>query len=215
LNHCLTLVSKSEVCFLLLRDEILASYKQISPIEAFIVTYFHYKRKQRRIALTLLLNALLALCMHFAAAHYLPKFDQAAAAELLLIADIAIWFIIAILIGIAIYFWFEDKSIELRVSANSLHYYDPTFMDYGWTVPVADILAIEQYTDVQQHFMNTYIVLKSGERKQLMYSNLSIDRWAFYAALNKANPNITLPANPYQYEMRKPKWAQKWLNRNK
>lgn len=150
--------------------------------------------------------------MHLAAAHFLPQFDPVAAAKLLLIADMVIWFIIAILIGIAIYFWLEDKSIELRVSANSLHYYDPTFMDYGWTVPVADILAIEQYTDVQQHFMNTFIVLKSGERKQLMYSNFSIDRRAFYAALKKANPNIKLPANPYQYEMRKPKWAQKWLN---
>ncbi|MGI5310419.1 hypothetical protein [Rheinheimera sp. WS51] len=179
------------------------------------MTYFKYSRSQRSMAITLLLNAVVAYAMYLAAAHYLPKYDQAAATEIMAVADIAIWIIEAILVGIALYFWFKNKSIELSVTAKELHYFAPTFADHGWTVPIAEVVALEQFTDVQRNYSTTLIALSSGERKQLMYNNFSIDRKVFFAALKQANPKITLPKNPYYYEVNRPKWAKKWLNRKK
>tara|TARA_R110000868_G_scaffold51432_4_gene163032 strand:- start:645 stop:1187 length:543 start_codon:yes stop_codon:yes gene_type:complete len=180
-----------------------------------MVNYFKYTRKQRRMAVTLLFNALLAFAMYVAASHYLPQFDQSAATEIFTILDIAIWIIEALLIGVAAYFWIENKSIELWVTPKELHYFDPTFTDCGWTLAINDIVELEQYTDIQSNFTNTNVVLKSGERKQLTFGNFSIDRRAFFAALKKANPQIKLPDNPYLYGIRRPQWALNWLKRNK
>ena len=166
-------------------------------------------------AITLLLNAALAFAMYVAAWHYLPQFDKVAAQEILNVAGIALYFVETFLIVLAVYFWLKNKSIELWVTPSELHYFDPTFSDFGWTVAVKDIIEIDQYTDSQQNFVNTFVVLRSGERMQLNYNNFSIDRRAFFDALKKANAAIKLPNNPYRYKTRKPAWALKWLNRNR
>lgn len=175
--------------------------------------YFRYTRKQRRMSITLLLNALVVYCMYLAAMHYLPRFDPHAAAEIIAVADIVIWPVEAILIGLAAYFWFENKQVELWVTPSELHYFDPTFSDYGWTVKTKDIAEIEQFSDVNKTYTVTQVVLHTGETKQINYSCLPIDRRAFFDALKKGNSTIKLPSNPYLYKSRKPKWALKWLGR--
>lgn len=166
-----------------------------------MVTYFHYTRKQRKIAMTLIWNALLALGIYIVASIYLPL-NGRAGVELLNVIDILIWCVEIVLIGIAVYFWFSNKSIELKVTSRDFHYYDPTFGDYGFTVPIKDIVEIEQYTGIQQNFRNTFVVMNNGDRNQCLYFNYPIDIVSFFSAIKQANPNIKLPDHPYEYETR-------------
>ncbi|MDP5036988.1 MAG: hypothetical protein NWQ42_12805 [Alishewanella sp.] len=175
-------------------------------------TYFIFTRKQRASARLLVINAGVAFLLYVAAHHYLPQLtsDKDALTQLLNVLDIAIWVIEAVLLGLALWFWLENKQIRVCVTPDTLSYFDPTFSDVGWQVKMADIAQIKQVTDAQQHFLSNVLVLKNGEQKQLMYGNYrGFDRRAFFKALVLANPNIMVPDNIYSYKMQRPAWAQR------
>ncbi|MDP5460451.1 hypothetical protein [Alishewanella sp. SMS8] len=175
-------------------------------------TYFIFTRKQRASARLLVINAGVAFLLYVAAHHYLPQLtsDKDALTQLLNVLDIAIWVIEAVLLGLALWFWLENKQIRVCVTPSTLSYFDPTFSDVGWQVKMADIAQIKQVTDAQQNFLSNVLVLKNGEQKQLMYGNYrGFDRRAFFEALVLANPNIMVPDNIYSYKMQKPAWAKR------
>ncbi|MBU2863349.1 hypothetical protein KO489_05795 [Reinekea forsetii] len=172
--------------------------------------YFTYTRKQRSSALLLMVNACVLLLMYLAAHQYLPNLttDTSALEELFGILDIAIWVVEAILIALALWFWFENKAVQVRVTETSLFYNDPTFNDVSWEVAVADIVELKQTTDSRQDYTTNLIVLKNGEQKQLMYGNYrGFDRRAFFDALLSANSNISVPESVYRYAIQRPLWA--------
>lgn len=179
-----------------------------------MVTYFHYERKQRKSALILLMNALVALAMFFAAHHYFPAM-QGHDPKILEILNIAIWPIELILLALAIYFWKENKAVKIWISPKEFYYFDPTFGDIEWRVPVADIIAFKQSTDTRGSFLNHYFVLKSGDSKSLTLGNHHIDKRAFVEALKKANPEMEVPDNPYRYKRERPAWAKRLLGIDK
>jgi hypothetical protein len=110
---------------------------------------------------------------------------------------------------LALWFWCEDKEIRVCVSSTKLSYFDPTFGDISWQVNIDDITELKQISDTRQHISN-FIVLKSGENKQLMYHNYrGFNRHAFFKALATANPNIILPDNPNRYKIQRPSWAKR------
>ena len=176
-----------------------------------MATHFIFTRKQRSSALLLVFNAGVALVLYEATHRYLPILttDSTALNELFDVLDIAIWFIEATLLGLALWFWCEDKEIRVCVSSTKLSYFDPTFGDISWQVNIDDITQLKQISDTRQHISN-FIVLKSGENKQLMYHNYrGFNRHAFFEALATANPNIILPDNPNRYKIQRPSWAKR------
>ena len=157
---------------------------------------FIFTRKQRSSAILLVFNAVVALLLYLAAHEYLPNlsYDKNALAELFSVLDIAIWIIEAILIGLALWFWFENKEIRVCVTPTTLSYFDPTFSDVNWQVNVFDIEELKQVSDTRQDYFSNFIVLKNGEKKQLMYGNYrGFDRRKFFNALVLANPKISEP----------------------
>ena len=176
-----------------------------------MTTHFIFTRKQRSFALLLVFNAGVALVLYQASHQYLPNFtsDTTALNELFYVLDIAIWFIEATLLGLALWFWCENKAIKICVSSSKLSYFDPTFSDVSWQVNVDDIKELKQVSDTRQNIAN-FIELKSGEKKQLMYHNYrGFNRHAFFEALTAANPSIILPENPNRYKIQRPAWAKR------
>ena len=177
-------------------------------------TYYIYTKNQRVVAYTILLNAVLLFGMYLALVKYLPEYGQAdAVQENLNVINIAIWPIEIILLGLAFHFYKKNKTFTLSVSASELYYFDPTFGEVEYRIPVKDIVELMQYTNTQQSGSTNRVCLASGEYKELMYQNFHIDRKAFFAALKKANPDIILPENPYRYEVTRPQWAKNLLGR--
>lgn len=177
-----------------------------------MTTYFLFTRKQRSSALLLVFNAGVALLLYLAAHKFLPNLtsDRDSTAQLLDVFDIAIWAVEAILLGLAMWFWFENKQIRVCVTANKLCYFDPTFWDVEWQVNVFDIKELKQVSNVRQDSFSNLIVLKNGEQKRLMYGNYrGFDRQAFFDALVLANPNIIVPENKYSYKTQRPSWAKR------
>ena len=176
-----------------------------------MATHFTFKRKQRSSALLLVFNAGVALVLYEAAHRYLPNLtsDITALNQIFDVLDIAIWFIEAALLGLALWFWCENKEIRVCVSSTKLSYVDPTFSDVSWQVNIDDITELKQVSDTRQNTANL-IVLKSGEKKQLMYGNYcGFNRRAFFDALAAANPNIILPNKLYRYQIQTPSWAKR------
>lgn len=177
-----------------------------------MIAHFIFIRKQRSSALLLIFNAGVALLMYLAANKYLPDLtsDKNAITQIFDILDIAIWFIEAILIGLAMWFWFENKQIRVCVTPTTLSYFDPTFGDVSWQVNISDITELKQVTDTRQEFFSNLIVLKNGEQKQIMYGNYrGFDRRAFFDALVLVNPNIIVPESIYSYKKQIPSWAKR------
>lgn len=177
-----------------------------------MTTYFIYTKKQRSSALLLILNAVVALLLYVAAHKYLPRLtnDTHALAQLFEVVDIAIWVVEAILLGLAFWFWFENKQIRVCVTPTTLSYFDPTFGDVSWQVKVSDITQLKQISHTGHEFTSNVIVLKNGEHRQLMYSNYrGFDRRAFFDALVLANPNIIVPESIYSYKIQRPSWAKR------
>ena len=175
-------------------------------------TYFIYTRKQRSTALLLVFNAGVALLLYLAAHKYLPVLtsDINALTEFFAVLDIAIWIVEAVLLGLALWFWFENKQIRVSVMPTILSYFDPTFKDVDWKVNVFDIVELKQVSDVRKDFFSNIIVLKNGEQKQLMYGNYrGFDRRAFFDALVLANPKIIIPDSIYSYKIQRPSWAKR------
>jgi hypothetical protein len=179
-----------------------------------MVTYFHYERKQRKTALILLMNAVLCLAIFFALHHYLPTMRNHVS-EALDIINIAIWPIEFILLALATYFFRANKAVTIWISPKEFYYFDPTFGDFEWRVPVADIVAFKQSTDTRGGYLNHYFILKSGESKSLTLGNHHIDKRAFIEALKKANPAMEVPDNPYRYKSERPAWARRLLGIDK
>ena len=178
-----------------------------------MTTYFIFIRKQRSSALLLIFNAGVALLLYLAAHKYFPSLtsDKNAIKQIFDILDIAIWFIEAILVGLAMWFWFENKQIRVCVTPTTLSYFDPTFRDVSWQVNISDITELKQETDTRQEFMSNLIVLKNGDQKEMMYGNYrGFDRRAFFDALVLANPNIIVPESIYSYKKQIPTWAQRF-----
>ena len=176
-----------------------------------MATHFTFTRKQRSSALLLVFNAGVALVLYEAAHRYLPNLtsDITALNQIFDVLDIAIWFIEAALLGLALWFWCENKEIRVCVSSTKLSYVDPTFSDVSWQVNIDDIIELKQVSDTRQNTANL-IVLKSGEKKQLMYGNYrGFNRRAFFDALAAANPNIILPDKLYRYQIQTPSWAKR------
>ena len=176
-----------------------------------MATHFTFKRKQRSSALLLVFNAGVALVLYEAVHRYLPNLtsDITALNQIFDVLDIAIWFIEAALLGLALWFWCENKEIRVCVSSTKLSYFDPTFSDVSWQVNIDDITELKQVSDTRQNTANL-IVLKSGEKKQLMYGNYrGFNRRAFFDALAAANPNIILPNKLYRYQIQTPSWAKR------
>lgn len=194
---------------------VVLSYKNkltFNTIGHFMANYFTFTRKQRASAILLAFNAGLMFLLYTAAHTYLPELtnDTKAVTEILSIFDIAIWPLEVILLGLALWFWFENKAINITVTPSALSYFDPTFSDVCWEVNVADIVELKQVTNSQQDYTSNLIVLKDGERKQLMYGNYrGFDRRAFFEALVKANPTIKVPEKIYSYQMQRPAWAKR------
>lgn len=177
-----------------------------------MTTYFIDTRKQRASALLLMLNAAVAFLLYIAAHKYLSTLtsDTHAVAQLFEVVDIAIWVVEAILLGLALWFWFENKQIRVCVTPTTLSYFDPTFGDVSWQVKVSDITQLEQVSHTGQESISNLIVLKNGEHRQLMYSNYrGFDRRAFFDALVLANPNIIVPESIYSYKIQRPSWAKR------
>lgn len=177
-----------------------------------MTTYFIFTRKQRSSALLLVFNAGVALLLYLAAHKFLPNLtsDRVALTQLLDVLDIAIWVVEAALLGLAMWFWFENKQIRVCVTPTDLSYFDPTFSDVGWQVNIFDIKELKQVSNVRQDFLSNLIVLKNGEQKQLMYGNYrGFDRQGFFDALVLANPNIIVPENIYSYKIQRPSWAKR------
>ncbi|MCX2801880.1 hypothetical protein OQJ68_08795 [Microbulbifer thermotolerans] len=174
--------------------------------------YFLFTRKQRSSALLLIFNAGVALLLYLAAHKYLPDLtsDKAALIQLLDVLDIAIWVVEVILLGLALWFWIENKQVRVCVTPTTLSYFDPTFTDVSWEVDICDIAELKQVSDTRQEFFSNLIVLKNGEQKQLMYGNYrGFDRRAFFDALVLANPNIIVPESIYSYKIQRPSWAKR------
>lgn len=129
-----------------------------------MIAHFIFIRKQRSSALLLTFNACVALLMYLAANKYLPDLtsDKNAIKQIFDILDIAIWFIEAILIGLAMWFWLENKQIRVCVTPTTLSYFDPTFGDVSWQVNISDITELKQVTDTRKEFFSNIIVLKNG-----------------------------------------------------
>ncbi len=181
-----------------------------------MIAHFIFIRKQRSSALLLIFNAGVALLMYLAANKYLPDLtsDKNAITQIFDILDIAIWFIEAILIGLAMWFWFENKQIRVCVTPTTLSYFDPTFGDVSWQVNISDITELKQVTDTRQEFFSNLIVLKNGEQKKIMYGNYrGFDRRAFFDALVLVNPNIIVPESIYSYKKQIPSWAKRLRKR--
>ncbi|MDO6442863.1 hypothetical protein [Marinobacter sp. 2_MG-2023] len=177
-----------------------------------MATYFIFTRKQRSSALLLVFNAGLTFLLYVAAHKYLPDLtsDKSALTQLFDVLDIAIWVVEAILLGLALWFWLENKQIRVCVTPTMLSYFDPTFGDVSWQVKVSDITELKQVSDTTQEFISNLIVLKNGEKKQLMYGNYrGFDRRAFFDALVLANPNIIVPESTYSYKIQRPSWAKR------
>ncbi|WP_372965908.1 hypothetical protein [Marinobacter sp.] len=177
-----------------------------------MTTYFIFTRKQRSSALLLVVNAVVALLLYLAAHKYLPGLtsDQDALTQLFDILDIAVWVVEAILLGLAFWFWFENKEIRVCVTPTTLSYFDPTFSDVSWEVSISDIKELKQVSDTGQEFFSNLIVLKNGEQKQLMYGNYrGFDRRSFFDALVLANPDMIVPENIYSYKIQRPAWAKR------
>ncbi|WP_049722971.1 hypothetical protein [Gilvimarinus polysaccharolyticus] len=177
-----------------------------------MTTYFIFTRKQRSSALLLIVNAGVAFLLYVAAHKYLPNLtvDKNALIQFLDILDIAIWVVEAILLGLALWFWFENKEVRVCVTPTTLSYFDPTFNDVSWQVNVSDITELKQISDAMQEFSSNIIVLKNGEKKQLMYGNYrGFDRRAFFDALVLANPDIIVPENTYSYKIQRSSWAKR------
>jgi hypothetical protein len=177
-----------------------------------MTTYFIFTRKQRTSALLLIFNAGVAFLLYMAAHKYLPDLttDKNALTLLLEVLDIAIWVVEAILLGLALWFWIENKEIRVCITSTTLSYFDPTFSDVSWQVNTSDITELKQVSDTRQEYFSNLIVLKNGEQKQLMYGNYrNFDRRAFFDALVLANPNIIVPERLYSYKTQKPPWAKR------
>lgn len=174
--------------------------------------YFLFTRKQRSSALLLLFNAGVVFLLYLAAHKYLPTLtnDTHALTQLLDVLDIAIWFVEVVILGLALWFWFENKEIRVCVTPTTLSTFDPTFKDVSWQVDIFDITELKQVTDTRQDYTKNLIVLKNGEQKQLMYGNYrGFDRRAFFDALVLANPNIIVPEKIYRYKTQRPAWAKR------
>ncbi|MAD73982.1 MAG: hypothetical protein CML20_04155 [Rheinheimera sp.] len=178
-----------------------------------MANYFIYTKKQRSSSMILVLNACVVFFLYLAAHKYLPDLtnDRNALSQLLNILNIAIWFVEAFILGLALWFWFENKEIRVCVTPTTLSYFDPTFGDVSWQVNISDITELKQITDTTQDYATNLIVLKNGEKKQLMYGSYrGFDRRAFFDALVLANPNIIVPEKVYGYKIQRPAWAKRF-----
>lgn len=116
----------------------------------------------------------------------------------------------AVLLGLALWFWLENKLIKVCVTPDTLSYFDPTFSDVRWQVNIFDISELKQVSDTRQEFASNLLVLKNGEQKQLMYGNYrGFDRFVFFDALVLSNPNIIVPESIYSYKIQRPLWANR------
>jgi len=177
-----------------------------------MTTYFIFTRKQRASALLLIINAGVTLLLYLAAHKYLPNLtsDKSALTQLFEVLDIAIWVVEAILLGLALWFWLENKQIRVCVTPTTLSYFDPTFTDVSWQINISDITELKQVSDTRRDFVSNLIMLKNGEQKQLMYGNYrGFNRRAFFDALVLANPNIVVPESIYSYKIQRPLWAKR------
>jgi hypothetical protein len=161
--------------------------------------HFYYQRKQRRSALTLLLNVGVLLTMWFAAHEYLtPEAFGQQAEELLYWIDIAAPIVCLLLLVGASWMWLSNKSFEIALTNTGLKVTDPLSSTYTWELPLDTITEIRHEYDVHTKYTVIWVFTHSGDAKQLT-QNYHFSRKKLYAAIKKVAPHITLPQNPYRF----------------
>ena len=174
------------------------------------MTYFEYERPQRKSAAVCLLNVAVASVMLGLAHYYLPIDSQKEASEsFLFYANIGYSVSVTILLGIATYFYINNKAIKIWVNSDELGIVDPTFGDYELIVNVQDIIEFSQTKSAGSGNFNTGLMLKGGSYKSLVFNNYKLDKKAFFTALKQATPAIVLPESIYAHKITRPEWAKK------
>nr|WP_136252739.1 hypothetical protein [Ningiella ruwaisensis] len=161
----------------------------------------------RRFALILVMNAVVLAAMYWVAINYIWTEQEHSFTRTTLPAVLII--IEALLLGLALYFYIRNQEVQIWVSPSEFHYSDPVWGDFGFTVSVNDIVALRQIRSATNNSDKHLLQLKSGETKQIMYQNYSVDRQKLFDALKKANPSIVVPSGPWEYEVTRPQWAKK------
>ncbi len=159
--------------------------------------FYLYEQKQRRTALTLLINMVVLFAMYGAARAFIEPSE--AAEQLFFWMNIALPVVELCLLLVAIVFWLQNGTFRISVDADRFEIDEPLFKTASFSVPVSEIVEIRQVHQKQGGHNVILMQMKSGETIQIL-QNHNYNRSKLYAALGKANPNIQLPEHAYRFK---------------
>ena len=159
--------------------------------------FYRYEKKQRRTAVTLLVNMVVLLLMYGAARAFIEPTE--AAEQLFFWIHIVLPVVELCLLLVAVLFWIQNGTFRIAVDADRFEIVDPLSKEASFCVPVSDIVEIRQTH--QKHFNYNTIMMhtKSGKKFQIL-QNYNYDRGKLYAALARANSDIQLPEHAYRFK---------------
>ncbi|QDT05674.1 hypothetical protein K227x_40760 [Rubripirellula lacrimiformis] len=156
-----------------------------------------YERRQRRTAITLLINMAVLLVMYLVARQFIEPTE--ASEQFFYWLNIAVPAVELFLLIAAIFFWFRNGTFRMAVSRERFEMIDPLFESTSFTVPVSEIVEIRQTHQIQSDHTKIMMYMQSGQQIPIT-QNYHYDRVKLYAALATANPTIRLPENAFRFK---------------
>ncbi|MCM2372141.1 hypothetical protein [Aporhodopirellula aestuarii] len=158
---------------------------------------FRYESRQRRTAAILVLNMFVLLAMYLAARWLIEPSE--ASRQLFYWANIVVPVVELCLLLAAVYFWIKNGTFRITVDTERFETNDPLFDSFSFSVPVNEIVEIQQNHQKHGNHNTIMMQMRSGERIQIT-NNYHYNRAKLYAALAQANPEIRLPEHAWRFK---------------
>ncbi|PHQ32241.1 hypothetical protein [Rhodopirellula bahusiensis] len=158
---------------------------------------YRYESRQRWTSMTLVLNMVVLLVLYFAASHLIAPSEERE--QLFFWARIIGGLVELCLLLAAIYFWIQNGNFRMVVDSERFEISDPLSESASFSIPLNEIVAIDQTHQKQSNSNSIVSHTTSGERMRLTQT-YHYNRTKLYAALAKANPDIRLPKNARRFK---------------
>lgn len=156
-----------------------------------------YERRQRRTAVTLIINVAVLLLMVLAAFRYLP--DDEAGRQLLGWIKLAASATVVILLCLAAIFWFSNGRFRISVDDTTLEVQEPLFKSHSFRVLIDEIVEVKHVFDPQTKTSSIILRMESEPNRRLT-PNYHYSRKELYAALSSVNPKIVMPEHHWRFK---------------
>ncbi|SMP78480.1 hypothetical protein SAMN06265222_12627 [Neorhodopirellula lusitana] len=156
---------------------------------------YRYESRQRRTSMILLLNMIVLLVMYLAARTFLAPSEERE--QLLYWLNIVTPVVEVCLLVLAIYLWIRNQTFRMVVTEEVFEVFDPLSRTFSFSVPVNEIIEIKQ---THKRDFSSIMMQTTADDWIQITQNYHYNRTKLYAALAKANPDISLPKNAWRFK---------------